>query len=137
FSLLGALVVLFLLAPLVKMMFSAQPGGLAAALADSEVRGSIALTLGCALWATLTGALLGVPLAYLLARRSFFGKRFIEALVDIPIVIPHPVAGIALLLVFGRQFFGVENLFRGEIVHCDQGEPTVERRSTRYSNPGP
>src|SRR5262249_15636152 len=91
---------------LVKMMFSAQPGGLAAALADSEVRGSITLTLGCALWATLTGALLGVPLAYLLARRSFFGKRFIEALVDIPIVIPHPVAGIALLLVFGRQFFG-------------------------------
>ncbi len=106
FSLLGAFVVLFLLAPLVKMIFAVQAGGLAEALADSEVRGSIALTLSCALWAVLIGVLLGVPLAYLLARRSFFGKSFIEALVDVPVVIPHPVAGIALLLVFGRQFFG-------------------------------
>lgn len=106
FSVLGACIVLFLLAPLVKMILSAQAGSLSAALADAEVRHSIALTLICALWATLIGALLGVPLAYLLARRSFFGKRFIEALVDVPIVIPHPVAGIALLLVFGRQFFG-------------------------------
>lgn len=106
FSLLGAFVVLFLLAPLVKMIFAAQAGGLAEALADSEVRGSIALTLRCALWAVLIGVLFGVPLAYLLARRSFFGKSFIVALVDVPVVIPHPVVGIALLLVFGRQFFG-------------------------------
>ncbi|MBI1748784.1 MAG: ABC transporter permease [Acidobacteria bacterium] len=106
FSLLGAFVVLFLLAPLLKMLTSVRTGGLAEALADSEVRNAIALTLGCALWATLIGALLGVPLAYLLARRAFFGRRFIAALVDLPVVIPHPVAGIALLLVFGRQFYG-------------------------------
>jgi molybdate/tungstate transport system permease protein len=106
FSLLGASLVLFLLAPLVKMLFSASPGSVAAALADPEVGDAIALSLSCAFWATMIGAVLGVPLAYLLARRSFFGRRFVEALVDIPVVIPHPVAGIALLLVFGRQFFG-------------------------------
>jgi len=106
FSLLGASFVLFLLAPIVKMIFSVRADSFAEALADADVQKSIVLTLVSALWATIIGAVLGVPLGYLLARRSFFGKRFIDALVDVPIVIPHPVAGIALLLVFGRQFFG-------------------------------
>src|SRR4029078_8734497 len=106
FSFLGAIVVLFLVAPIVKMMLAGSYDGLAEALASSEVRASIALTIICALLATIGGMVLGVPLAYLLARRSFFGKRFIEAVVDIPVVIPHPVVGIALLLLFGRQFFG-------------------------------
>lgn len=106
FSVLGACPVVFLLAPLVKMFLSAQAGSLTEALTDVEVRHAIALTLLCASWATGIGALTGVPLGYLLARRTFPGKHLIEALVDVPVVIPHPVAGIALLLVFGRQFFG-------------------------------
>ena len=106
FSVLGATIVLFILAPIVRMIFAGSYGGLAEALSSSEVRSSIALTMICALLATLTGMVLGLPLAYLLARRSFFGKRFIEAVIDVPVVIPHPVVGIALLLVFGRQFFG-------------------------------
>jgi len=106
FSVLGACIVLFLLVPLLKMLVSSPVGELREALADAEVRRAIALSLTCALWATLLGALLGVPLGYLLARRSFPGKHFIEALVDVPVVIPHPVAGIALLLVFGRHYFG-------------------------------
>src|SRR5579863_5357565 len=108
FSLLGACIVLFLLAPLLKMLLSSPAVGLREALGDSEVRRAIALSLTCAFWATLIGTVLGVPLAYLLARRSFPGKHFIEALVDVPIVIPHPVAGIALLLVFGRHYVGGE-----------------------------
>lgn len=105
FSVLGACIVLFLLAPLLKMLLSSPVGELREALIDAEVRRAIALSLTCALWATLIGTLLGVPLGYLLARRSFPGKQFIEALVDVPVVIPHPVAGIALLLVFGRHYF--------------------------------
>jgi molybdate/tungstate transport system permease protein len=105
FSFLGALIVLFLIAPIIRMFFAGSYEGFADALSSPEVQSSIALTMGCALVATLLGMVVGVPLAYLLARRSFFGKRFIEAIVDIPVVIPHPVAGIALLLVFGRQFF--------------------------------
>jgi molybdate/tungstate transport system permease protein len=45
----------------------------------------------------------GVPLAYLLARRKFAGKRLLEAIINLPVVIPHTAAGIALLLVFGRR----------------------------------
>src|SRR5690349_3703278 len=91
FSILGACIVLFLVAPLLKMMLAGSYAGLAEALASSEVRNSIALTMFCALIATAIGMLLGLPLAYLLARRSFFGKRFVEAVVDVPVVIPHPV----------------------------------------------
>ena len=47
-------------------------------------------------------ALFGVPLAYILARKKFFGKSFIESIVDLPLAIPHTVAGILLLFVFGR-----------------------------------
>ncbi len=109
---------LFLLAPLLKMLLSSPATGLREALGDNEVRRAIALSLTCAFWATLIGAVLGVPLAYLLARRSFPGKHFIEALVDVPIVIPHPVAGIALLLVFGRYYFGGEFFSRLGLAFC-------------------
>nr|HPQ60196.1 ABC transporter permease [Syntrophales bacterium] len=51
--------------------------------------------------------LLGTPLAYLLARRNFRGKRLVESIIDLPIVIPHPVVGIAILSVAGRNhWFG-------------------------------
>ncbi|RPH62472.1 MAG: ABC transporter permease subunit [Chloroflexi bacterium] len=63
----------------------------------------LALTFGAAAIATLLAALTGVPLAYLLARRKFRGKRLLEALINLPIIIPHTAAGIALLLVFGRR----------------------------------
>ena len=105
FSVLGALTILFLIAPIIRIFVAGSYAGLAEAVSSSEVRSSIFLTMVCALVATFLGAFVGVPFAYLLARRSFFGKRFIEAVIDIPVVIPHPVAGIALLLVFGRQFF--------------------------------
>jgi molybdate/tungstate transport system permease protein len=106
FSVLGGAVVIFLIAPIIRMVFAGSDRGLAEALSSADVRNSIVLTLICALLATVIGVLLGVPLAYLLARRSFFGKRVIEAIVDVPVVIPHPVVGISLLLVFGRQTLG-------------------------------
>ncbi len=49
--------------------------------------------------------LLGTPLAYLLARYDFLGKRWLETLLDLPIVLPPTVAGVALLLTFGRRGF--------------------------------
>ena len=100
---LGALLVVFIVGPLLRLLFLATPASLGEALRDQELLASIALTLGTATAATLIGALLGVPLAYLLARRSFRGRRLIEALVELPVVIPHPVAGIALLLFLGRH----------------------------------
>jgi molybdate/tungstate transport system permease protein len=60
-------------------------------------------TLFCATSATVIAIAGGVPLAYLLARSSFPGKAVVAALIDLPLLIPHPVAGIALLLSLGRQ----------------------------------
>jgi molybdate/tungstate transport system permease protein len=62
------------------------------------------LTAYCGLLASLIGLILGVPLAYLLARLNFPGKSLVEGFIDVPIVVPHTAAGIALLFVFGGNF---------------------------------
>lgn len=102
FSLAGGLLLLFILLPLVSTLLSTTPAGFLLAFTDPEVLRSIGLTFGAAALATGLAALTGVPLAYLLARRKFRGKRLVEALVNLPVVIPHTAAGVALLLVFGR-----------------------------------
>jgi molybdate/tungstate transport system permease protein len=99
----GALLVLFVIGPLLRLLFLASPTTLVQALHDPELRDSIVLTVLTATGATIIGALLGIPLAYLLARRSFPGRRLVQGLIDLPVVIPHPVAGIALLLFLGRR----------------------------------
>jgi molybdate/tungstate transport system permease protein len=99
----GALLVLFVIGPLLRLLFLASPTTLVEALHDPELRDSIVLTVLTATGATIIGALLGIPLAYLLARRSFPGRRLVQGLIDLPVVIPHPVAGIALLLFLGRR----------------------------------
>lgn len=104
FIILGTVILLFITIPLVKMIFGADPAILLDTFRDPVVMRSITLTLYTALIATAFGCILGVPLAYLLARHEFFGKRLLESLINIPIVIPHSAAGIALLFVFGRNF---------------------------------
>ena len=99
----SALLMLFIVGPLVRLVLEAGPMSLATAFADGEVRAAIVLTLVCATAATIFGALLGLPLAWALARRDFPGRRLVQGLVDLPVVVPHPVAGIALLLFLGRR----------------------------------
>jgi len=105
FLLLGALILAFLTVPILKMILASNPSILFDSLRDSEVASSIVLTLYAALIATAIGFVLGVPLAYLLAKTDFAGKKLIEGLIDLPIVVPHSAAGIALLFVFGRNYF--------------------------------
>lgn len=100
---LSAFLVLFIVGPLLRLLLLATPHSLGEALRDAELRDSIVLTVVTASVATLIGIVLGVPLAYLLARRSFPGRRIVQGLIDLPVVIPHPVAGIALLLFLGRR----------------------------------
>lgn len=102
-ALLGALLVLFIVGPLVRLLLMASPSSLGSALGDPELQASIALTILCATAATAIAAVLGVPLGYLLARTRFPGRRLLLGIVDLPVVIPHPVAGIALLLFLGRH----------------------------------
>jgi len=102
-ALLGSLLLLLVVAPLAGLVLTSSSADLGQALADPEVIGSIQLTLAAAGLATLGCAILGIPLAYLLARRSFPGRAAVLAIIDLPIVIPHSAAGIALLTVLGRR----------------------------------
>lgn len=106
FGLLGLVIFLFITVPLLKMLLSSvlDPEIFLQTLVDRQVVRAIWLTLYTALVATIVGFVFGVPLAYLLARHEFRGKRLVEGLIDVPIVIPHTAAGIALLFVFGRSF---------------------------------
>jgi len=108
FLLLALMMLVFILTPIIKTCISSSPGTLWDTLLEEEVYLSIMVTAWAGLIATFIGLFLGVPLAYLLARHNFRGKRLLESLIDVPIVIPHSAAGIALLFVFGRhQIFGV------------------------------
>lgn len=104
FAIPGLLILLFILVPLVKMVLLSDKEALAQSIIDPSTLQSIGITLGCGLLAATVGFLLGVPLAYILARYSFPGKNIIEGLIDLPIVVPHSAAGIALLFVFGNNF---------------------------------
>jgi len=103
FSVLSGMLLLFIVLPLISILLGSTPYSLWLALTDPQVLDSIGLTFGAAAVATLLAIITGVPLAFLLARRKFRGKRLVEALVNLPIVIPHTAAGVALLLVFGRH----------------------------------
>jgi molybdate/tungstate transport system permease protein len=101
--LLGSLLLAFLVIPLVALALTQSGMSLAAVARMADVRDAIGLSLEGALLSAALAALIGVPLAYVLARTAFPGKGIIAALIDLPLAVPHTVAGIALLLVFGRQ----------------------------------
>ncbi|MGQ0650347.1 MAG: ABC transporter permease [Gemmatimonadaceae bacterium] len=102
-ALAASILLLFLLLPVGELVSRGGLSGLARLGSDAELRGALWLTALCATLATLVGVLLGTPLAYVLARRAFPGRAFVAGALDLPLVIPHPVAGIALLLVLGRE----------------------------------
>jgi molybdopterin-binding protein len=103
FAILGAILLIFIAWPLLRTVTASGPAVLWQTLLDEEVRGAILLTFQASLIATALAFFCGVPLAYLLARTEFPGKRLVEGIVDVPVVVPHSAAGIALLMVFGRR----------------------------------
>jgi molybdate/tungstate transport system permease protein len=102
---LSTILVLIIVIPLGRMIVAADPAILKSTVSEPEVYFSILLTLRSAFWATLVCALFGIPLAYALARWKFPGKSLVQGIVDLPVMIPHTAAGIALLMVYGRRFF--------------------------------
>jgi molybdate transport system permease protein len=94
---------LFLLLPLLGLLVRAPWQGLGRILADSQVLDALRLSLVCATVATLISVVLGVPLAWVLARARVRGISVLRALVTLPLVLPPVVGGVALLLAFGRQ----------------------------------
>ena len=89
--------------PLIALLLGSSIEDITGALSDAEVLSAIGVSLGCAALSVLLGLLIGVPAAYLLARQRLPGTRLWQALLDLPVVIPHPIVGIGLLLIFGRR----------------------------------
>jgi molybdate transport system permease protein len=101
---LAALFALFLGLPIVTLVARAiLDGSLATAIASPVVVDALSLSLITTAISLVITVTLGLPLAFVLARRQFRGKGWLEAIVDLPIVLPPSVAGLALLLVFGRR----------------------------------
>ena len=99
----GALLLFALLAlPVAALVLRGGMEGVQQLGSDAELRRSLSLTALTATTATIVAVLLGTPLAYMLARDRLPGGSVVAALVELPLLIPHPVAGIALLLAFGR-----------------------------------
>ncbi len=98
----STLVLLFIAVPLLQMLVQPSPASLWKTIRDPEVLSSLWLSIYTAAVAAFISFVFGTPLAYLLARKDFFGKKLVESIIDLPIVIPHPVVGIALLGLLGR-----------------------------------
>ncbi|HEY5334691.1 MAG TPA: ABC transporter permease [Mycobacteriales bacterium] len=94
---------LFLLLPLLGLLVRAPWHGLPHLLGDSTVRQALRLSLITATSATVLSVVLGVPLAWVIARMRFPGRRLVRALVTLPLVLPPVVGGVALLYAFGRK----------------------------------
>jgi molybdate/tungstate transport system permease protein len=103
FLLLGSLVLLFIIAPLAGMFLDTTPGQVFETAREKEVRDSIWLTINTSLAGTLLFSLAAIPLSYILARKQFPMKKLVTGIIDLPVVIPHSAAGIALLGFVSRE----------------------------------
>ncbi|HEX2236214.1 MAG TPA: molybdate ABC transporter permease subunit [Actinomycetota bacterium] len=98
----GGLAATFLALPLLGLLVRAPWGALGSHLASAEVRSALGLSLVCSLTATLVCLVLGVPLAWVLARAEFPGRGLLRGVATLPLVLPPVVGGVALLLALGR-----------------------------------
>lgn len=99
---LAALVAALVALPVVALVLRVPPGTLLAQLGNPSVQEALRLSLTTSVAAALVSVVIGLPMAHLLATRAFPGKRVLEILMDLPMVIPPTVAGFALLMAFGR-----------------------------------
>ena len=92
-----------LLLPILALVLKTPPTTLLRYLGSSSTLQAISLSLVTSTGTAGMVIVLGLPLAYLLARRRFRGQRLVEVLIDLPMVLPPAVAGLALLMAFGRR----------------------------------
>jgi molybdate transport system permease protein len=94
---------LFFAIPVIMLFTRTSPSELLASLHMPQVQMAVLVSLRTTLVSLLVILLLGTPLAYLMGRGKFRGKRLLDALIDLPTVLPPSVAGVALLLTFGQS----------------------------------
>jgi molybdate transport system permease protein len=102
-ALASACLVCFLGLPIAALVSRVPPGELVRRLLDPALLEALRLSLLTSVAATLVVAALGLPTAWLLATRDFRGKRLLEVVLDLPLVLPPTVAGVGLLMAFGRN----------------------------------
>ncbi len=94
---------LFLAVPIVALLYRASFADVAAALQQESARQAMGLSFMTTAATLVVAVVTGTPVAYWLSRNHFWLKRSIDTLVDLPAVLPPSVAGLALLMAFGRQ----------------------------------
>ena len=99
----AAAAVCFLVLPLAGLLAKAPWSDLGDHLGDPRVAEALRLSVICSFGSLAVAVVVGVPLAWLLARREFRGRSLVRALVTLPLVLPPVVGGVALLLAFGRE----------------------------------
>jgi molybdate/tungstate transport system permease protein len=111
-----ATVVVFILFPLIEMVIQPSLQDLKETIQDPDVVRSIWLSIYASGLAGIISFIIGTPFAYLLARKIFFGKKLVESIIDLPIMIPHPVVGIAILGLAGKNHW-LGNLMQQVGIH--------------------
>lgn len=99
----ASVLLLFLAGPTALLVGRGGVAGLRGLFVDDQLQSALIVTALTATAATLIAVVLGTPLAWVLARRRMRGASLVDALLDLPLLIPHPVAGIALLVALGRD----------------------------------
>jgi len=99
------IIIIFIVLPLFNIIIAPSFEDMLNALQDKEVINSLTLSLLSALTAAFISLILGTPLAYILARTEFPFKKLIEGIIDLPLMIPHPVIGLAILSVVAKDHF--------------------------------
>ena len=98
-----ALMLFLLVVPLITLLWRAAPGLMTDAWQAPTVAAALRLSLVTASLATIIAMAVGTPIAYVLARFRFWGVNLLDLVVDLPMVLPPAVAGVALLVTFGRN----------------------------------
>jgi molybdate transport system permease protein len=93
----------FLALPMVAIFVDTSPGALLDSLGSGESLDALRLSLECSALALAVIVIVGTPAAYLLATRSFRGRAFVVTVLELPLVLPPAVAGIALLAALGPK----------------------------------
>lgn len=97
-----SLLLLFLLLPLAAVVLRALPFR-AEGWTSASTFDALRLSLFTATLSATLAVIIGTPIAYFLSRENFFAKAIVDALIDVPMVLPPAVAGLALLMAFGRR----------------------------------
>src|SRR3984893_19431590 len=101
-GILASLFFLFLGVPLISLLLRQSPSAIWAEMLQPDILQALQLSVLTTTFSTLLAVILGLPAAYLLARKHFPGRKILETLITMPTVLPPVVAGVALLLTFGR-----------------------------------